>query len=455
MGSKIYLEKDVPECYYLISMVMGAIDYYMFFESWAGRPAEGDPRHHMLGELPHGDEIVGELSDIVKKVYIDGISKNEISEISGKIFDFREKVKELAVELIAYSDRFKLCEYAINRIKPVDKSTLKTFNNDAAARDVLSAVFSSGENAQINENIKLAVSQLPLRMTKSRFFDLLENSLKKYIGTDSLSLERELYMIRTTAGLRDLSAELFPELDRLLSELENADPDNVDEVSYPVLEGRLVEAVGIITDMSELLQSAETIVNRMAVMVMCSANVETVFEKETAHVKVLVTEAYEGLKNPSDKEMSDDVLKSLQMLEGVFEPVMDRLQRYQNRAAKQLAAENDADVKPLLETFDHCERLMSPSVFADLDDKASHELTEKEVLECIEDIRNELSEAFGTDKKIMQRSRMSAVLSQLPVFFDSRTDVMNYVRDSLDGCRDTYEKMVAVRLILDTVKSDR
>ena len=240
-----------------------------------------------------------------------------------------------------------------------------------------------------------------------------------------------------------------------MSELENADPDNVDEVSYPVLEGRLVEAVGIITDMSELLQSAETIVNRMAVMVMCSANVETVFEKETAHVKVLVTEAYEGLKNPSDKEMSDDVLKSLQMLEGVFEPVMDRLQRYQNRAAKQLAAENDADVKPLLETFDHCERLMSPSVFADLDDKASHELTEKEVLECIEDIRNELTEAFGTDKKIMQRSRMSAVLSQLPVFFDSRTDVMNYVRDSLDGCRDTYEKMVAVRLILDTVKSDR
>ena len=455
MSSKIYLEKDVPECYYLISMVMGAIDYYMFYESWAGKPSDGDARHHMLEDLPHGKEIVTELNDIVRKVYVDGVKKDELPEVGRQIFDFREKVKDLAVELIAYSDRFKLCEYAINRIKPVDRSSLKAFNNDAAARDVLSAVFASGENAQINENIKLAVSQLPLRMTKSRFFDLLENSLKKYIGTDSLSLERELYMIRTTAGLRELSAELFPELDRLLSELENADTDNVDEITFPVLEGRLTEAVGIITDMSDLLQSAETIVNRMAVMVMCTANVETVFAKETANVKVLVTEACEGLNNPSDKEMSDDVLKSLQMLEGVFEPVMERLQKYQNKAAKQLSAETDADVRPLLETFDHCERLMSPSVFADLDDKASHELTEKEVLDSIEDIRKDLTEAFGADRKIMQRSRMSAVLSQLPVFFDSRTDVMNYVRDSLDGCRDTYEKMVAVRLILDTVKSDR
>ena len=98
---------------------------------------------------------------------------------------------------------------------------------------------------------------------------------------------------------------------------------------------------------------------------------------------------------------------------------------------------------------------MSPSVFADLKEEASHELTEAEVLDGVEDIKGELTEAFGSDKKIMQRARMAAILSQLPVFFNSRTDVMNYVRDSLDGCRDTYEKMVAVRLILDTAKSNK
>ncbi|MBQ3913524.1 MAG: hypothetical protein II694_11165 [Lachnospiraceae bacterium] len=455
MSSKNYLEKDVPECYYLISMVMGAIDYYMFYESWAGKPGVDDARHHSFDELPHGKEVVGELSDIVKTVYLDGLENADIAEASRRIFEFRERVKELAIDLISYSDRFKLHEYVINRIKPVDKSTLKVFNNDAAARDVLSAVFSSGENAEINENIKLAVSQLPLRMSKTKFFDIMENSLKKYIGTDSLALDRELYMLRTSSGLKSVSSDVYPGLEAKLNELAGADYDNVDEISYPVLEARLIEAVQVITDMSELLQSAETIVNRMAVMVMCFANVETVFAKETANVKVLVSEAAEGLADPADKEMSDDVLKSLQMLEGIFEPVMERLQKYQTRAAKQNLDGSDTDVRPLLETFDSCEKLMSPSVFADLKDEASHELAEVEVQGRFEEIKSELSEAFGSDMKLMQRARMAAILSQLPVFFNSRTDVMNYVRDSLDGCRDTYEKMVAVKLILDTAKTNR
>ena len=455
MSSKNYLEKDVPECYYLISMVMGAIDYYMFYESWAGKPGEEDVRHHSIDELPHGKEVTVELSAIVKTVYIDGLENADLSAVSRRIFEFREHVKALAIDLISYSDRFKLHEYAINRIKPVDKTTLKTFNNDAAARDVLSAVFSSGENAEINENIKLAVSQLPLRMSKTKFFDIVDNSLKKYIGTDSQALERELYMLKTSAGLKDVKSSVYPGLEELLQQLRNADYDSVDETSYPVLEGRLVKAVQLITDMSEMLQSAETIVNRMAVMVMCFANVETVFAKESANVKVLVSEAINGLADPSDKEMSDDVLKSLQMLEGIFEPVMERLQRYQTRAAKQNLSGDDTEVRSLLETFDSCEKLMSPSVFADLKEEASHELTEAEVTKGFEEIKAELTEAFGSDKKIMQRARMSAILSQLPVFFNSRTDVMNYVRDSLDGCRDTYEKMVAVRLILDTAKSNK
>ncbi len=455
MSSKNYLEKDVPECYYLISMVMGAIDYYMFYESWAGKPGEEDVRHHSIDELPHGKEVTDELSAIVKTVYIDGLENADLSAVSRRIFEFREHVKALAIDLISYSDRFKLHEYAINRIKPVDKTTLKTFNNDAAARDVLSAVFSSGENAEINENIKLAVSQLPLRMSKTKFFDIVDNSLKKYIGTDSQALERELYMLKTSAGLKDVKSSVYPGLEELLQQLRNADYDSVDETSYPVLEGRLVKAVQLITDMSEMLQSAETIVNRMAVMVMCFANVETVFAKESANVKVLVSEAINGLADPSDKEMSDDVLKSLQMLEGIFEPVMERLQRYQTRAAKQNLSGDDTEVRSLLETFDSCEKLMSPSVFADLKEEASHELTEAEVTKGFEEIKAELTEAFGSDKKIMQRARMSAILSQLPVFFNSRTDVMNYVRDSLDGCRDTYEKMVAVRLILDTAKSNK
>jgi len=39
------------------------------------------------------------------------------------------------------------------------------------------------------------------------------------------------------------------------------------------------------------------------------------------------------------------------------------------------------------------------------------------------------------------------VLKELPVFFNNHTEVMNYVRSALDGCRDEKEKKISVELL--------
>ena len=102
------LDKEVPECYYLMAMLMGAVDYYMMYESWAGKPVEEDMRKHEIGQLPHAKEIMDELNSLVRDVFLDSADDLKPSETAGRVLELREKIKNLAVELISYSDNFKL-----------------------------------------------------------------------------------------------------------------------------------------------------------------------------------------------------------------------------------------------------------------------------------------------------------------------------------------------------------
>ena len=49
--------------------------------------------------------------------------------------------------------------------------------------------------------------------------------------------------------------------------------------------------------------------------------------------------------------------------------------------------------------------------------------------------------------RIRNRAVMAAVLRELPVYFNNHTEVMNYVRNSLDGCRDEQEKRISLELL--------
>ncbi len=445
-----YLEKDVPECYYKMAMLMGSVDYYMFYESWAGKPTEQDVRKHELDELPFGREIADGLNLLVKQVYVDGIGGDEAADVMERIFALRDRIKKLALDLVTYSDAITLYEYIINRNRPADVQEPKNFNDDAAARDVLTAIFSSGENVVINENIKLAVSQLPIRMSKARFFDLLRNSLEKYTGTDSSSFDRELYMIRTAAGLEALHADVYPVFNDCFDCLRNLDLDNLDPEAAKNAHDRLEEAVSVIMDLNELYRAAVSVLNKLGIAAICRKYIDPECFKENEIVRVLANEAVEGISSDVSSDITGEALASLRKLEGLFEPLTERIQRLQARAVKDKGQDVDDEIVEMCRDFDICERLISNSAYADLTDPESHALESSEVAEACDELEEEFRELLSEEAKVMGRARMAAALAQLPVFFDSRTEVMNYVRDSLGSCRDAYEKSVAVKLIVDT-----
>ena len=93
-------------------------------------------------------------------------------------------------------------------------------------------------------------------------------------------------------------------------------------------------------------------------------------------------------------------------------------------------------------------RLMSSSIYADLDIPDEKEAEEKDVDSEFKKLADKLSESFKNGDRVLNRARMAAVLGVLPVFFNSKTEVMNYVRESLKGCNSNHEKNIAVSNIL-------
>ena len=59
----------------------------------------------------------------------------------------------------------------------------------------------------------------------------------------------------------------------------------------------------------------------------------------------------------------------------------------------------------------------------------------------------DIREALETGSRLRNRAVMAAVLRELPVFFNNHTEVMNYVRNALEGCRDEKEKKISVELL--------
>ena len=444
-----FLEEDVPDCYFSMAVIQASINHYLLYEAWAGEPESEDVRTHRLEDLPAAKSIVDRLNVFMDESYRDNLT--DTSERKEAVLKFREEIKQTAMAVATYTDEFRLYEYLINRVKPDEKTEFKSFNNDAMARDVLTAIFKSGDNAVINENIKTCVSNLPLRMTKNKFFDIIEGLFNRYIDTDSSSLDREIYMLRSSAGIYERRSDMFPELEKRLLSFRDFNFAEMNDNSYNEAMELLKDTVSVLTDISELLQVCEQVVNLLTVMLAMYSKVTPEFRKDIVGLRVLTDEALDGFKNNCKEPMSPEALGCFEAMEGKFEPLVEKLSRIQAKVATAYKGNLELTAPDILEDLDLCERLLSGSVFADLKDEESHELTSSEVKEKFNVFRDELSAKLSEDDRYMLRARMSAVLGQLPVFFDSRTEVMNYVRESLDGCRDVYEKMVSVRLIMDTI----
>lgn len=447
------LLNDLSDSYYELAGIELTMNLFSFYDGWTSDEKDEDGRARTKLQMIGGaKKLMESVSDILLKLYSEG--EIDTDGMIAQAEQIREEIKRRTLVLANYTDRFKLYEYLINRLKPVDKKTITDINNDAAARDILTAIFSKNDNALINENIKFALSQLPIRMTKTRFYDILDLTCKKYIDGSSSSLTRECYMIETASGIgEELECESVKgsiNLHDTLGRIAALAHEDMTQEEYDESEELLRSAVDHLVDSTDVFRSLAEIVN-FAIVMLENRNRASLKTVSTIYgFRDVIETSVKGLISGKNGGMTLEIEKALKKTEGRLEFGFEKL--------LSLEAKAEAYIESTDETADadfvvKCRKLMSESVFADLSESEEDKPVDRKMAEeASESLKSKFEAAFAGDDRMMKRARMAAALGELPVFFDSRTEVMNYVRESIDGCRNMYEKLVSVKLVTDYMK---
>ncbi|MCR5321785.1 MAG: hypothetical protein K6E85_00640 [Lachnospiraceae bacterium] len=440
------ITREIPARYLKIGGVQGITYLYLLSECCV--PLEdGSEQEKVIPftELEKIPAFVNELKDIATELFTD---EPGIEDLTKRALDLRNKLKDAATDIFAYQDIVKLYQYVLCRTKPIDVTAGKVFNDEAEARDVLSAIFRAETNAAINENISLCVAELPLRMTKARYHDILMNELKVYSGGSKSAFERNMFLMKMSAGIGGLPIDKLLKVESILQKIEDTDLNNVNTETKVQLEEELSRCKVLLEDYKDV---SELIVQALDHLLVYMKNYRDSGKEAIAEVmelKYIVDESLANFEKGRRDKMSQTVLGLFSKTEGVVDEEFEKIAKTLGQFLKKSTQKEDKELKPYLERFLVCDRLLSQSYYADIEsvDEDEETIGSEEVEAAVEDFCKEMEKCFENDSKMMNRARMAATFTNIPVFFSSRTEVMNYVIASISGCRDAYEKEVSLEL---------
>ena len=304
----------------------------------------------------------------------------------------------------------------------------------------------------INSKVQMVTAQLPVRMTKSKFYDYLNDTLNIYIGSDIYSVNSFTDMMKSTAVLEKPEGygRIYPEVYKLIEQLEKTEFKKLDIDAFKAVMEQFSFTTVHLTD---------TVSNHLLLM-----------EIVNALYSVLLALPYENSNNPSidacismvselhdafiaNGDIPTSVDEGLELIEGVqeqlgedilsFEAVLsDVLEDFQDDISWIMADE-------LFNRLEKISKLMANSLFIDLDD--NREGNEPADADYIAGKRDELSKAFGrffeTHQKEVNRAVMGAVFSNMPVLFNSISEIKDYIEHSLSHCSNESELMACAKLL--------
>ena len=131
-------------------------------------------------------------------------------------------------------------------------------------------------------------------MARSKFYELVKNSISLYKGSEKDSLDGYLYMLRTSATLYEPECEgqYFDNWRTFVERLEKTDFDSLDKTQFDNLFAELKETAKDISDASEVFVTLQELINSLYAMLLTSKQdinkISSAWEKEEVLCKEII-----------------------------------------------------------------------------------------------------------------------------------------------------------------------
>jgi hypothetical protein len=405
------------------------------------------------GGVIHEDEaLLSLLEDVHSIIFATIINKSEdVSEAIGKLHDIRKKLTDRMFVLTAYTDALQIYEYILNRIEyGITGDNYEVDANDLCER-VFKYLFSDNDKMVINSKIQMVTAQLPVRMTKSKFFDYLNATLNIYIGSDVEAVDDFVDMLRSTALLKKPAEyeTLYPEIYNLINLLETTDYKKMEADTF----GSVMEQFGMTTS-----RLTELVSNHLLAMEIVNALYSVLLSIGYQHNEQDSIKSCENMIKSlhgafiSESDIPSEVDDEFYVIEGRQEILGEDILQFESILPDALEKTDEISwmmAEKIFNNLSMISKLMGNSLFIDLD-KESLDLSASDV-EYInkkrDELVNEFTAFFAEHTKDVNRAVMGAVFSNMPVLFNSMQETKDYIEHSITACGNDSELMACAKIL--------
>lgn len=351
----------------------------------------------------------------------------------------------------ACTDRLIIYEYVMNRMelsfeteKKLDE-WLAEKHEDNFLQQLLLWMYAGKDQNVLREKQHFVIGQIPVQMTKAKFFEKISEALTLYKGSEKASLDDFIYMIRTSAMLYEPSdhTEEYAETVRVLQEFDKTDFSDISRERYEELADLLEKEAHDIHEITDFYYTMQKVVN--AIYALC---VLMPYAEEKGKLILACESIWRCL---SGKEYMDEMLVPL---EGRIEDFVEKTS-YLEAALIEMKSSYQEEIdrynmKEFFEDLTVAVNLLSDSLFIDLEKVRQTEIADDGyVRQRTEELLDELSARMAQMSRPVKRAVMGAVLEKLPTLFQTSQEMEEYIRVNLLGCRNKSEKLIVMSILAD------
>lgn len=374
-------------------------------------------------------------------------------ELLQAIGDLRQQSTDLMQVMSTFADRFSIYEYVLNRIEYNFREDENADLDMEMFQKKLLAYITADKDANASRmRMTEVIEQLPMRMSRSRFFEILKNGLSVYKGSEQQSVKDVIYMIRACAMLEEPKGfrVYFPDLSEVLLDMDSSDFTDITEETYHALFSRLLGGLQALNAYMDVAMLAQELINDTYVVILSLPYASRAPEQELCQ-KILIRLSERILEEKWDA-LEEDFFAEYDTLMGKQEECYTSFQSGES-ALEDLAELHEEKIKEnnLQEQFTHLRslsRLLSGSLFATLQSEVDSTIAEGSDIDAYYDaLSAELRAAFKEHPKNINRAVMAKILTHLPPFLTRYDELENYIETSLMGCRDLNERAACVEIL--------
>lgn len=372
-----------------------------------------------------------------------------------EIESIRQEIIRIMEVVTSLVDRLRIYEYVLNRVEYrfTEETPDREYYGMYLTNDIMHYILADQDNVVVNSKISEVVGQLPMRLSRGKFFEYLREAFTLYHGAQKETIDDFAYTLRTSAMIGDLDDlnEYFPECADIYSTLAHADYNDINYDEYQRLRGALTIASEKMTACADMFVLLAQMVND-AYTILLTGKTAFADVEEIQNAAAIISAVYEAYQSDNG-EIAEGILNRFEAFEGKQERILAVLSKC-DYAADFAMANFGEELEKLSLTdvyiaLEKSSKLQSGSDFVSLQTtELLAEIPDNSYADNVcEQLIVQLEESFHEESQIVRRAVMSSVLSQLPVFFNSTEEIQNYINLSLEQCNDTAEQMAVIEVM--------